>query len=67
MKLWILTEEKPKKSVVIKILKKYCEEYNKKYEIQLDNFEIIPLFKEKIFTFKYAVKGTVIDGMLNIS
>ena len=38
MKLWILTEEKPKKSVVIRILKKYCEEYNKKYEIQLDNF-----------------------------
>ena len=63
MKLWILTEEKPKKSVVIRILKKYCEEYNKKYEIQLDNFEIVPLFKEKIFTFKYAVKGTIIDGI----
>lgn len=65
--LWILTEEKPKKSVVFTILKKYATEYNKNLEVRMDeNFEIIPLFNKKIFTFKYEVKGVTLSGINKI-
>lgn len=65
--LWILTEEKPKKSVVFTILKKYATEYNKNLEVRMDeNFEIIPLFNKKIFTFKYEVKGVNLSDINKI-
>lgn len=65
--LWILTEEKPKKSVVFTILKKYATEYNKNLEVRMDeNFEIIPLFNKKIFTFKYEVKGVSLSDINKI-
>lgn len=65
--LWILTEEKPKKSVVFTILKKYAIEYNKNLEVRMDeNFEIIPLFNKKIFTFKYEVKGVILSDINKI-
>lgn len=65
--LWILTEEKPKKSVVFTILKKYATEYNKNLEVRMDeNFEIIPLFNKKIFTFKYEVKGVALSDINKI-
>lgn len=65
--LWILTEEKPKKSVVKEILNKYCDVYNKSFEIDMENFAIIPIFEEKLFTFSYKLNGVKIDDINKIT
>lgn len=65
--LWILTEEKPKKSVVFSILKEYSLEYNKELNVDMENYEIIPLFNEKLFTFSYKLNGVTIEGINKIT
>ena len=64
--LWILTEEKPKKSVIIQILKTYSVEYNKSLEIDIENFLIFPKFINKVFSFEYEVLGIQLDGINKI-
>ena len=52
--LWILTEEKPKRSVVIEILKKYSIEYSRRIEVDSKGIIIAPIFEEK----KYYLERT---------
>ena len=55
--LWILTEEKPKRSVIIEILKKYSFEFKKTIEIDSNGIIIAPIFEEKniLLHVKYMV------------
>ena len=64
--LWILTEEKPKRSVVIEILKKYSFEYNKRIELDANGVIIAPVFEEKRYSFTCEVYGVTIEGISSI-
>src|SRR5574344_615204 len=64
--LWILTEEKPKRSVVIEILKKYSLEFKKTIEIDPNGIIIAPIFEEKRYSFTCEVYGITIEGIENI-
>ena len=64
--LWILTEEKPKRSVVIEILKKYATENNKTIEIDTNGIVIAPIFEEKKYSFTCEVYGINIEGIKEI-
>ena len=64
--LWILTEEKPKRSVVIEILKKYSFEFNKKIEVDSKGIIIAPIFEDKKYSFTCEVYGISVEGIENI-
>lgn len=64
--LWILTEEKPKRSVVVEILKKYTFEYCKKLELDANGILIAPIFEEKRYSFTCEVYGVQISGINRI-
>ena len=64
MNLWILTEERPKKEVILTILEKYVEDKN--IACFVDNIRIIPILKNNIFTFKYEVIGVKTPKIENI-
>jgi hypothetical protein len=66
MNLWFLTEEKPKKSVVVEILKLYCKKYNENMEIDFTNYKIYPIFINKTFSFKYEIIGIKISNINRI-
>jgi len=55
MNLWILTEERPKKEVIVTILEKYLQDRH--ISCFVDNIRIIPILKNNIFTFQYEVIG----------
>ena len=48
-KLWILTEERPKKEVIVTILEKYLKDRN--IACFIDNIRIITILENNIFTF----------------
>lgn len=64
MNLWILTEERPKNSVVFTILQEYCRIKNK--QIAGEEIIIIPIATNGIFTFTYAVQGVSISDIIDI-
>jgi hypothetical protein len=51
--IWILTEERPKKDVIEKIINK--TKTIKKLDIEIENFKIKPIFNGKIFTHTFQV------------
>ncbi|WP_343826240.1 hypothetical protein [Psychrosphaera haliotis] len=54
--LWILTEERPKDSVIGEILQKFAQDH--KVACFIDNIKILPILnKDKSFSFTYVVKG----------
>ena len=55
-KLWILTEERPKDSVIGEILQKFAKDH--KVACFINNIKILPILnKDKSFSFTYVVKG----------
>lgn len=64
MNLWILTEEKPKKEVIVTILEKYLKDRN--IACFIDNIRIIPILENSIFTFKYEIIGFKTPKISNI-
>jgi len=55
MNLWILTEERPKKGVIVTILEKYLKDRN--IACFIDKIRIIPILENGVFTFKYEIIG----------
>jgi hypothetical protein len=53
--LWILTEERPKKEVIRKILEKFSKDYSAPAFI--DPIKIFPILEKSKFTFTYEVSG----------
>ena len=64
MNLWILTEERPKKEVVVILLEKYLQDRN--ISCFVDTIRIIPILQDIIFTFKYEVIGFKTPKINNI-
>ena len=54
--LWILTEERPKKEVVVTIIKKFAEDRNLGVP-SITQFRILPILENNRFTFRYRVAG----------
>lgn len=63
--LWFLTEERPKSSVILQIIKTYCNDFNDKI-IKKDKIKIKPLIKNNIFTFTYKIEGIRIKNVDNL-
>ncbi len=61
--IWILTEERPKKSVVKAILKLYEEDFKDNLKITSPSGDILiqPIFKNGVFTFTYEVIGAELE------
>jgi hypothetical protein len=55
MKLWILTEERPKLEVLKQILNKFSKDKN--FSAFVDKLRILPLIENEKFTFTYEVIG----------
>ena len=62
--IWILTEERPKNNVILKILEKLAEDH--KYILAVNEIRIIPVIKNNLFTFIYKVEGIRSDSFQNI-
>lgn len=63
--LWILTEERPKVSVVVTIIEEFCECFNEKMDYN-STLKIKPIFEANRFQFLYLVDGLSISGIQNI-
>lgn len=64
--LWILTEERPKLSVIRQILTQYATEYGATVQFN-DFFNIKPIVVEKTFTFDYAVEGVTVSDIEKVT
>ena len=65
-KLWILTEERPKNSVIYTILEEYCNNYHS--SITGTEVAIKPKsFEDGRFAFEYLVEGVVVQGIDEIN
>lgn len=65
--LWILTEERPKSSVVSDIVKLYHRDFSGGVEpFDEKQVRIKPVFKSGIFQFRYIVEGISIRGVQDI-
>ena len=53
--IWILTEERPKESVVKTILELLQSDFN--ISLNIENVVIKPIIEESIFKFTYIVEG----------
>ena len=64
--LWILTEERPKNSVVKTIIEEYCNTNNIGWTCE--EIKIKPKVKDGLFIFEYLVEGLAVDniGEINI-
>lgn len=58
--LWLLTEERPKPSVIAKIVEIYCNDFNDRIIYQ-DEVKIKPLITNGFFTFRYIVEGLKVE------
>lgn len=62
--LWILTEERPKDSVLQTIIGRFCQDY--RIGFFANPLRIIPLIKDEKFTFSYQILGIDSPNIGNI-
>ena len=63
--LWLLTEERPKISVVIAILNEYSKDFGATVTFN-ENVTIKPIVKNGKFTFEYLIEGVFIEKINNV-
>ncbi len=61
--LWILTEERPKTSVIYQIACLYCKDFNQKFKTDSLELTIRPIMKNGVFQFTYIAEGIEISGI----
>lgn len=63
--IWLLTEERPKPSVILQIIEMYCKDFNDK--IATNNvIKIKPIIKNGMFKFLYIVEGLTTENSEHI-
>jgi hypothetical protein len=65
--LWILTEERPKNSVVKTILEEYCREFGAVLSLSAAELKIKPIFTSGNFTFDYSVENASVSNIGKIT
>jgi len=63
--LWILTEERPKNSVVLTIIQEYCKLKNE--TLTHEEIKILPKTEQGLFLFEYLVEGVTVSNILEIN
>lgn len=63
--LWLLTEERPKPSVVKQIIEMYCKDFNDTLTI-VDNIKIKPIIENGYFKFVYVVENMSVSNAKHI-
>lgn len=63
--LWLLTEERPKPSVITQIMEMYCADFNDKITAH-GEVKIKPIIENGIFQFIYMVEGLKVAGAEDI-
>lgn len=63
--LWLLTEERPKPSVVLQIVEMYCKDFGAKIT-KHDEIKIKPQIKNGVFNFIYEIEGLAVDTAAGI-
>ena len=63
--LWILTEERPKREVITKIIKKFAEDQKFKDPV-INQFQILPILENDRFIFRYRVSGVFCQSVNEI-
>ncbi len=63
--LWILTEERPKNSVVLTILQEYCRLKNE--TLTHEDIKILPKTNQGLFLFEYLVEGISVSNISEIN
>ena len=59
--IWLLTEERPKPSVVLKIIKTYCLDFGDRFT-ETGEIKIKPRIERGIFKFVYEVEGIALEN-----
>lgn len=59
--LWLLTEERPKQSVVLQIIEMYCKDFNDHITMH-NEIKIRPHIDNGIFKFIYEIEGLTVSG-----
>lgn len=63
--LWLLTEERPKPSVILQIVEMYCTDFFD-HITELGEIKIKPVIEGGIFEFIYVVEGLRVENARNI-
>lgn len=59
--LWLLTEERPKPSVINQIVEMYCRDFDDRITIR-EEIKIKPVIIDGFFKFVYKVEGLAVAG-----
>lgn len=63
--LWLLTEERPKPSVILQIVEMYCNDFDDEITLK-EEIRIKPIIENGVFKFIYVIEGIKVDGANNI-
>lgn len=63
--LWLLTEERPKPSVILQIVEMYCNDFNDRITLK-EKIRIKPIIENGIFQFIYVIEGLKVERANNI-
>ena len=63
--LWLLTEERPKPSVILQIIEMYCADFSDTITVH-EEVHIKPIVKDGIFQFAFVVEGLKVAKAKNI-
>ena len=63
--LWLLTEERPKPSVILQIVEMYCNDFDDKITLK-EEIRIKPIIENGVFKFIYVIEGLKVNGANNI-
>lgn len=63
--LWLLTEERPKPSVILQIIDMYCSDFDDSI-VQKETIKIKPIIENGTFKFIYVVEGLKVNNADNI-
>lgn len=63
--IWLLTEERPKPSVILQIIEMYCADFGDKITLQ-ETIKIKPIIQNGKFVFTYIVEGLKVEKADNI-
>lgn len=63
--LWLLTEERPKPSVILQIIEMYCNDFEDKIALK-EEIRIRPIIENGVFKFIYVIEGLKVYGAKNI-
>lgn len=63
--LWLLTEERPKPSVILQIIEMYCADFNDRITVKQE-IKIKPIIENGVFKYLYVIEGLKVGNAEHI-